>query len=448
MACNTCKTNCTCKSSNEPCRYEGPNIDCVGITSGDSIETTVRKITDYLCSITDIPSTGEISCGTDVVVPNGTGVVDALSLITAYFCGFNHEVSSDITCGTDVVVEEGSDLTTALSSIVLYFCAIISTLPTVTLASDGSVSSESIVKNGLGPSLTTKGLVAGTDVSIIDDGTDLTIAFTGTGVTQQNVFSNIYDSGWVVIPNFNGTFGIAPIVGKPDFELRVVDRIVFIRGIFIIPLDNPAAPGSLINLFSDYALPTSGKDVLTNLGGGFVVNTDQQSITSREPIIPSDLFPDKAVRLNDFNSVGQRGCMVNGGATPTVEYLLTAIINARLGIDGKLSISTQKDQDDTARNIVLTPGAADTKRNSEAYHLVSKHSLGNPILTYENIDYVASAAAGSIVYTGIDTGEVYPFSFDGKQANEIGGFPIVIQVSYPLNPTVTLTDIQNAIASM
>jgi hypothetical protein len=130
MACHTCKTNCTCKSSNEPCRYEGPNIDCVGITSGDSIETTVRKITDYLCSITDIPNTGEITCGTDVVVPSGTGVVDALSLITAYFCNFDHVVSSDITCGTDVVVTAGSDLTSALSSIVLYFCAAIATLPT------------------------------------------------------------------------------------------------------------------------------------------------------------------------------------------------------------------------------------------------------------------------------------------------------------------------------
>ena len=130
MACHTCKTNCTCKSSNEPCRYEGPDIDCVGITSGDSIETTVRKITDYLCSITDIPNTGEITCGTDVVVPDGTGVIEALSLITSYFCNFSHEVSSDITCGTDVVVSAGSDLNTALSAVVLYFCSVVASLPT------------------------------------------------------------------------------------------------------------------------------------------------------------------------------------------------------------------------------------------------------------------------------------------------------------------------------
>ena len=448
MACHTCKTNCTCKYSNEPCRYEGPDIDCVGITSGDSIETIVRKITDYLCSITDIPNTGEITCGTDVVVPDGTGVVDALSLITTYFCGFNHEVSSDITCGVDVVVTEGSDLTTALSSIVLYFCAIISSLPTVTLASDGSVSSESIVKDGTGPSLTTKGLVGGTDVSITDDGTDLTIAFTGTGVTQQNVFSNIYDSGWVAIPDYNGTFGVAPIVGRPSFELRVVDRVVFIQGQFIVPLDNPASPGNLLTPYSDYPLPTSDKNVLTSLGGGVLVNTDQQSITTLEPIIPTDLRPDRQIRLNDRNVISNRPCMVNGGESPTVEYLLTSILNTNLATDGKITITTQKDLDDGARSIVLTPGAINTKRNSEAYHLIGKHAAGDPILTYENIDYAASVLAGSIVYTGIDTGVVYPFSFDGKQADELGGFRVVIQASYPLADTVTLTDIQNAIASM
>jgi len=448
MACHTCKTNCTCKSSNEPCRYEGPDIDCVGITSGDSIETTVRKITDYLCSITDIPNTGEITCGTDVVVPDGTGVVDALSLITAYFCGFNHEVSSDITCGTDVVVTEGSDLTSALSSIILYFCAVISSLPTVTLTSDGSVSSESIVKDGTGPALTTKGLVGGTDVSIIDDGTDLTIAFTGTGVTQQNVFSNIYDSGWVAIPDYNGTFGVAPIVSRPSFELRVVDRVVFIQGQFIVPLDNPASPGNLLTPYSDYPLPTSDKNVLTSFGGGVVVNTDQQSITTLEPIIPTDLRPDRQIRLNDRNVISNRPCMVNGGATPTVEYLLTSILNTNLATDGKITIATQKDLDDGARGIVSTPGAINTKRNSEAYHLISKHTAGDAILTYENIDYAASVVAGSIVYTGIDTGQVYPFSFDGKQSDELGGFRVVIQASYPLPDTVTLTDIQNAIASM
>lgn len=448
MACHTCKTNCTCKSSNEPCRYEGPDIDCVGITSGDSIETTVRKITDYLCSITDIPSTAEITCGTDVVVPDGTGVVDALSLITTYFCGFNHEVSSDITCGVDVVVTEGSDLTTALSSIVLYFCAIISSLPTVTLTSDGSVSSESIVKDGTGPALTTKGLVAGTDVSITDDGTDLTIAFTGSGITQQNVFSNIYDSGWVPIPNFNGTFGVAPIIFRPSFELRVVDRVVFIQGTFVIPLDNPSSQGNLLNLYTNYPLPTSDKNVWTAAGGGMSIGTDEQTITTLEPIIPTDLSPDRVTRLNDRNVITNRPCMVFGGEDPNTEYLLTAILNTRFETDGKLTIGTQKDADDGARLIVSGAALPNTQRNSEAYHLISKHTAGDAILTYENIDYAASAAANSIVYSTIDTGYDYPFSFDGKQSDQLGGFRVPIQASYPLPDTVTLTDIQNAIASM
>lgn len=409
-------------------------------------EQPCSEVFDSQCLIYNGTS---IICGPDTVVETGDTVQDALAQITAYFCnGSAPDVPTDITCGEDTVVTAGTSVVDALPLIVQYFCDAIDNLPVVTLASDGSVSSESIVKDGTGPTLTTKGLVGGTDVSITDDGTDLTIAFTGAGVTQQNVFSNIYDSGWVTVPDYNGTFGLAPIVGKPILELRVVDRVVFMQGQFIVPLDNPGAPGNLITLYSDYPLPTSDKNVWTTVGGGVTVNTDQQSITTLEPIIPTDLRPDRNIRLNDRNAISNRPCMVNGGATPTVEYLLTSILNTNLASDGKITITTQKDLDDGARGIVSTPGAINTQRNSEAYHLVGKHTVGNPILTYENIDYAASVIAGSIVYSGIDTGQVYPFSFDGKQSDELGGFRVVIQASYPLPDTVTLTDIQNAIASM
>jgi len=409
-------------------------------------EQPCSEVFDSQCLIYNGAS---IICGPDTVVETGDTVQDALAQITAYFCdGSAPDVPTDITCGEDLVVLQGTSVVDALPLIVQYFCNAIDNLPVVTLASDGSVSSESIVKDGTGPTLTTKGLVAGTDVSITDDGTDLTIAFTGSGVTQQNVFSNIYDSGWVTIPNFNGTFGVAPIIFRPSFELRVVDRVVFIRGVFVVPLDNPSSPGNLLNLYSDYPLPTSDKNVWTGAGGGFVVNTDEQTITTLEPIIPTDLSPDRQIRLNDRNVITNRPCMVNGGESPNTEYLLTSILNTRFETNGKISIGTQKDADDGARLIVSGAGTPNTQRNSEAYHLIGKHTAGDAILTYENIDYAASAAAGSIVYTGIDTGEVYPFSFDGKQADELGGFRVPIQASYPLPDTVTLTDIQNAIASM
>lgn len=409
-------------------------------------EQPCSEVFDSQCLIYNGAS---IICGPDTVVETGDTVQDALAQITAYFCdGSAPDVPTDITCGEDLVVLQGTSVVDALPLIVQYFCDAIDNLPVVTLASDGSVSSESIVKDGTGPTLTTKGLVGGTDVSITDDGTDLTIAFTGAGVTQQNVFSNIYDSGWVTVPDYNGTFGLAPIVGKPILELRVVDRVVFIQGIFIVPLDNPGAPGNLITLYSDYPLPASDKNVWTTVGGGVVVNTDQQSITTLEPIIPTDLRPDRTIRLNDRNIITNRPCMVNGGANPTVEYLLTSILNTSILTNGKIVIGTQKDADDGARLIVSTPGAANTQRNSEAYHLIGKHTVGDAILTYENIDYAASVVANSIVYSGIDTGEVYPFSFDGKQSDQLGGFRVPIQASYPLPDTVTLTDIQNAIASM
>ena len=475
MACNTCnkKTeDCGCKATSvsidsicnpidcgsqecsesfpaECILYTGDDIICDAttiVTSGDSVAQSLANIVQYFCdgNAPDVPT--DIVCGATTIVPSGTTIVDALPLIVTYFCNLDHAVDSDILCGLDTVVTAGSDLTAALTQVVTYFCDAIAALPTVTLANGGV--GESLVKDGTGPTLETKGLAAGTDISITQVANDLQIAFTGTGVTQQNVFSNIYDSGWVAIPDFNGTFGVAPIVGRPSFELRVVDRVVFIQGQYIVPLDNPAASGNLITLYSDYPLPTSDKNVWTTAGGGMNITTDQQGIITLEPIIPVNLRPDRTVRLNDRNVISYRPGVVNAGPPSTVEYLLTAILNTTLATDGKIVIATQKDIDDTAINIVSTPGGANTQRNSEAYHLIGKHALGDAILTYEDIDYAASVLAGSIVYTGIDTGQTYPFSFDGKQSDELGGFQIVIQASYPLPSTVTLTDIQTAIASM
>jgi hypothetical protein len=175
----------------------------------------------------------EITCNEQVIAEQNQPLSEILQNLTDLACS-SPIIADAILCGEDTVVAAGTSVVDALPLIVQYFCDAIAGLPTVTLASDGSVSSESIVKDGTGPTLTTKGLVGGTDVSITDDGTDLTIAFTGAGVTQQNVFSNIYDSGWVDIPNFNGAFGIAPIVGNALLELRVVIRVVLVSKVSLL----------------------------------------------------------------------------------------------------------------------------------------------------------------------------------------------------------------------
>lgn len=50
MGCNKCNTKC---DSNCNCvvRYTGPNIDCLGISTGDSFETVMSTISQFVCNI-------------------------------------------------------------------------------------------------------------------------------------------------------------------------------------------------------------------------------------------------------------------------------------------------------------------------------------------------------------------------------------------------------------
>lgn len=53
--CCTCNTKCTKSCGNTSCncvtRYNGPDIDCLGISEGDTFETVLSKLSAYVCNI-------------------------------------------------------------------------------------------------------------------------------------------------------------------------------------------------------------------------------------------------------------------------------------------------------------------------------------------------------------------------------------------------------------
>lgn len=54
-----CNTSCStgnfglCQSSKQTCitRYKGPDIDCIGITEGDTFETVIGKMASFVCNL-------------------------------------------------------------------------------------------------------------------------------------------------------------------------------------------------------------------------------------------------------------------------------------------------------------------------------------------------------------------------------------------------------------
>ena len=60
MCVNNCNNNCTCNQTTNPCGcktstdeivYNGPNLECTGIQTCDTLTTSLQTISEYLCSV-------------------------------------------------------------------------------------------------------------------------------------------------------------------------------------------------------------------------------------------------------------------------------------------------------------------------------------------------------------------------------------------------------------
>lgn len=60
MCVNNCNNNCTCNQTTNPCGcktstddivYNGPNLECTGIETCDTLTTSLQTISEYLCSV-------------------------------------------------------------------------------------------------------------------------------------------------------------------------------------------------------------------------------------------------------------------------------------------------------------------------------------------------------------------------------------------------------------
>jgi hypothetical protein len=139
----------------------GPNLALRGVAGGPHISVT-SGATDVTVGF--VGSTGDdvtlaLAGGAvgQSIVNDGVGPALAVKGVAA---GANISVTSSPT-----------DLTVAYTG---------STGDDVTLALDGGAVGQSIVNDGVGPALAVKGVVAGSNISVTSSPTDLTVAYTGT----------------------------------------------------------------------------------------------------------------------------------------------------------------------------------------------------------------------------------------------------------------------------
>jgi len=248
--------------------------------------------------------------------------------------------------------------------------------------------------------------------------------------TGENSF-NIYDSGWKVMNSHNGTFGFAPVVGWTNPSIRVVGRIVFITGEVLIPLSTTASIGNLLRTpFSDYQNPfNADTQTFKGTNGGFNVNING-SITSHTSILPDELKPNQNLVFGK-NVFSQRNVLDTGN---THVIVLNTIFNqVILNTDGKLSIVLQFDIDDSVGTAI---------RNIPLYRLITKADSGANVPSYSTYKEQIGG------FTVTDSGKTYPTDFNGNDPNKLGGYRFLINISYPVNPSVTEQQIKSAFDSI
>lgn len=142
--------------------------------------TTTNTCKKCGCEDTFMPSPAP--CPTPIGCPTPEPCSEVIDAQCVIYTGNN------IVCGQDTVVTTNDNVAEAIENIVDYFCG--GGSASVTLTDAGTGTHESLVNDGTGPTLATKGLKAGNAVSLSSTGTDITITNNAPNV-DQNLWATI-----------------------------------------------------------------------------------------------------------------------------------------------------------------------------------------------------------------------------------------------------------------
>jgi len=292
----------------------------------------------------------------------------------------------------------------------------------------------------------------GNPISIEDEGIEITpnvssIDFLGDLVTavasgtDVRVDVNLYDSGWLDLPNYNvydqGTYGVADVKLKPKF--RVINRQVFILGFFVLPL---ASAGVLQTNFANYPSTTS-TDVYTGVDGGFTANSNY-TLVSNSPILPTPLLPEVSTpilpniypvrRIITTPCVTATAPLNSNSKYPMISYFGYS----RIDTTGQMYFTTLPYIE--SDNLTFLNLFSDLRRNVSSF---SNGDVANNYSAYKNSFTGATNNAVASAST-----MTFNIGFDPNSASNYGGFQIQINSSWLISQSTSLQDIIDAVDNL
>jgi hypothetical protein len=423
MPCNECDNNfdgcieecgCPIQINSLACiRHSGPDLPCLDVVKGETLEAIIAKIEQKFCSQVE-----------------GLDGIDGVDGQTIDHTSFTGEEGTEGGQGqlSEYTVWGDEEETINLGTFIVYN------------GIDGrDVDHTSFTSTG-GP-VPTAGAAGQTDTYTVW-ADPLEVVPLGTFVVYNgNDGIAGYDSGWIVMNSYNTdhdfgfpTYNFGGLETYQHPRIRVKGGIVFLEGVMLLPLSGSQDGSTLLNSPLTYSsTQREYVSIFTGVEGGY--NTFvPYNIKTRNPILPPEIAPTEKHFINRFEIITRPISDVNG----TVRLTLNSIIpDSILNTDGTLQFNTIGDTNDNGTGTSVV-------NNSPLNMLVSVTTQGGIVPDYANYatQYVGVTDKRTSPASSTAT---YPSTFDGKQASQFGGFFVRLTTSYPLSKDLTVLEIQTAI---
>ncbi len=242
-----------------------------------------------------------------------------------------------------------------------------STINTASLTSAGGTS---LVNDGVGPALATKGLVAGTNVSFVDNGTDIEIIAAGTGTTV------------VSLASAGGTETLVNDGTGPDM---VTKGLTAGAGITLTPTANDITIAATASAPFDQDLNTTDSPLFENLSVGDSVGAGNSKARLRvvaEPIPPGLGFP--------AGIILEREDYLSG--VPMIQILAEARDDQAIYFDSACMNDSQEKSNSVNSNFKLSKDSTSLKFSGDSGIIEGSVVTFNDLMTIDNSAVLVDSA--------------------------------------------------------
>lgn len=95
-----------------PCKYTGPTLNCVGITTNDTIDVAIEKLGEYLCALEIFPSKNDLVYYSETALGANTGgTTPTYATLTNTTCVINIDGDYEINYVGQAVVYPNESIT-------------------------------------------------------------------------------------------------------------------------------------------------------------------------------------------------------------------------------------------------------------------------------------------------------------------------------------------------